>query len=43
MSLRDRFRAWLVTGPVGHLAAGLTDWVVMLGRYWLARARGRAL
>jgi hypothetical protein len=24
---------WLYTGPLGHLAAGLADWVDLLGRY----------
>jgi hypothetical protein len=40
MPLRRRFFAWLVTGPLGHFAAGMTDWIVMLTRYWWARARG---
>lgn len=31
--------AWIVTGPVGHLYAGLADWAGVLGRY--VRARGR--
>jgi hypothetical protein len=31
--------AWVVTGPVGHLYAGLLDWAAVLVR--LARARGR--
>jgi hypothetical protein len=26
-------RAWLYTGPVGHLAAGIADWVELLARY----------
>jgi hypothetical protein len=29
--------AWLYTGPLGHLAAGVADWVVLLARY--ARSR----
>jgi len=29
--------AWLYTGPLGHLAAGLADWAALLAR--LARAR----
>ncbi len=41
MAPSRRFAAWLLTGPVGHFVAGMTDWVVMLGRYWWARARGR--
>jgi len=31
--------AWIVTGPLGHLYAGLADWAAILLR--LARARGR--
>jgi hypothetical protein len=26
-------RAWLYTGPLGHLAAGVIDWVALLVRY----------
>jgi hypothetical protein len=36
-----RLAAWLVTGPVGHLAAGVVDWLVLLGRWAWARTRGR--
>jgi hypothetical protein len=43
MPLPRRLLAWLITGPVGHLLAGLADWVTMLARYWWARARGREL
>ena len=39
--MRSRIAAWLVTGPVGHLAAGAADWAGMFVRYWVARARGR--
>jgi hypothetical protein len=38
-----RLAAWLVTGPVGHLAAGLADWAVLLWRVGKARATGRPL
>jgi hypothetical protein len=31
--------AWLYTGPLGHLAAGLADWIELLARYGWARAR----
>jgi hypothetical protein len=31
--------AWLYTGPVGHLAAGVADWVELLVRYWSSRVR----
>jgi hypothetical protein len=27
-----RFVAWLYTGPLGHLAAGVADWVALLAR-----------
>jgi hypothetical protein len=30
-------RAWLYTGPLGHLVAGVLDWVVLLVRYLRAR------
>jgi hypothetical protein len=36
-----RFAAWLLTGPLGHFAAGVVDWLVLLGRWASARARGR--
>jgi hypothetical protein len=36
-----RFLAWLVTGPAGHLLAGVADWVSLLVPYWWARLRGR--
>jgi hypothetical protein len=26
-------RAWLYTGPLGHLAAGLIDWASLLVRH----------
>jgi hypothetical protein len=29
--------AWLYTGPLGHLAAGVADWLELLARY--ARSR----
>jgi hypothetical protein len=31
-----RFATWLVCGPLGHLAAGVTDWAVLLVRWQLA-------
>jgi hypothetical protein len=31
--------AWVITGPVGHLYAGVADWLGVLVRY--VRARGR--
>jgi hypothetical protein len=35
----ERAAAWVVTGPLGHLVAGLADWAVLLGRLAWARAR----
>jgi len=35
--------AWIVTGPLGHLYAGVVDWVVLIVRYARARARGERL
>jgi hypothetical protein len=34
--------ARLVTGPAGHLVAGVADWVVLFSGWLWARARGRA-
>jgi hypothetical protein len=28
----ERFAAWFITGPPGHLASGLADWAVLLWR-----------
>ena len=36
-SVRAAFLAWLYTGPVGHLAAGVVDWAALALR--LARER----
>jgi hypothetical protein len=33
------FAAWVLTGPLGHLYAGVVDWLGVLVRY--VRARGR--
>jgi hypothetical protein len=41
LSRSERLAAAVVTGPAGHLAAGVTDWAVLLARYGWARARGR--
>jgi hypothetical protein len=38
--VRSRLAAWLVTGPVGHLFAGVADWVELLARWLRARVRG---
>jgi hypothetical protein len=34
---------WIVTGPLGHLVAGVLDWIEVLARYARARARGERL
>jgi hypothetical protein len=39
-SVHRRLAAWLLTGPVGFLVAGVIDWVVLVWRYVWARARG---
>jgi hypothetical protein len=39
--MRTRFATWLVCGPLGHLAAGVTDWVVLLVRWRLAERQAR--
>ncbi|HEU4977235.1 MAG TPA: hypothetical protein VFT50_19260 [Baekduia sp.] len=36
-----RLAAWVWTGPIGHLYGGLLDWVELLVRLTLARARRR--
>jgi hypothetical protein len=35
----ERALTWLVTGPIGHLVAGVLDWILLLIR--LARDRAR--
>jgi hypothetical protein len=40
---RRRLAAWLVTGPVGHLYAGVADWLTLLVRWAWARVRRREL
>jgi hypothetical protein len=37
--VRSRLAAWLVTGPLGHLWAGLVDWAELLARWIVARVR----
>jgi hypothetical protein len=34
-----RAQAWIVTGPVGHLAGGLLDWCELVVQLAWARAR----
>jgi hypothetical protein len=36
--MHERFAAWFVTGPLGHLASGVADWVVLI---WRVRQRRR--
>ena len=38
---RTRVRAWLVTGPLGHLYGGALDVASLLTRVARARMRGR--
>jgi hypothetical protein len=40
--VRTRFAAWLVTGPLGHLYAGVADWAALFARWLWARVRGGA-
>ncbi|MGI8579937.1 MAG: hypothetical protein ACR2K9_05255 [Solirubrobacteraceae bacterium] len=37
----SRLAAWLVTGPIGHLIAGLIDWGAIGRKVLWARLRGR--
>jgi hypothetical protein len=32
-----RLAAWLVTGPLGHLVAGVADWAALLARWLWSR------
>ena len=41
MPLSRRIAAWMVTGPLGHLAAGVTDWLVLFTGWLWSRARRR--
>jgi len=38
---RERFAAWLVTGPIGHLYGTLADVALPWGRWGFARVRAR--
>jgi hypothetical protein len=31
--MRERLTAWVVTGPLGHLAAGIADWASAVWRH----------
>jgi hypothetical protein len=37
--MTTRVAGWLVCGPLGHLAAGVADWLELLARWQLARFR----
>jgi hypothetical protein len=37
--VRSRLAAWLVTGPLGHLLAGVADWLALLARWAWSRVR----
>jgi hypothetical protein len=39
--MRARFAGWLVCGPLGHLAAGVIDWAVLLVGWQLAERRAK--
>ena len=39
--MRDRFLAWLLCGPLGHLAAGAVDVTAIWARYLRDRLAGR--
>jgi hypothetical protein len=39
----QRAETWLWIGPVGHLLGGTLDFLQALGRYLVARARGRSV
>jgi hypothetical protein len=36
-----RLAAWWITGPLGHLVAGVADWTQLLARHWRHRAQSR--
>jgi hypothetical protein len=37
--MRERFAAWFVTGPLGHLASGVADWVVLISQAIMRKMR----
>jgi hypothetical protein len=39
--LADRIAFWLIAGPLGHLVAGVMDWLELLGRHLWAATRAR--
>jgi hypothetical protein len=40
--MRQRFAAWLVTGPLGHFASGVADWAALLWQLAQDRRHGSA-
>jgi hypothetical protein len=38
----QRFAAWFVTGPLGHLVSGVADWVALLWTLAQSRRQGSA-
>jgi hypothetical protein len=39
--MRARVATWLVCGPLGHLAGGVTDWAILFVRWQRAAAQAR--
>jgi hypothetical protein len=37
--MHRRLAAWAVTGPLGHLVAGVADWALAVWRHALGRDR----
>jgi len=37
----SRLAAWWITGPLGHLVAGVCDWTQLLAHYWWSRLLSR--
>lgn len=37
----EKLAAWLVTGPIGHFAGGVVDWLALLAHVARARMAGR--
>jgi hypothetical protein len=35
--MRHRIAAWTVTGPLGHLAAGIADWAAAIAQHLRSR------
>ncbi|WP_306765256.1 hypothetical protein [Solirubrobacter soli] len=37
----ERFAAWFVTGPLGHLASGIADWAVLISGALMRKMKAR--